>query len=46
MKGIAKKRRGKEREYLHKPPRKVKVESFDGRMEQENSSALVCNIEK
>ena len=31
---------------LHKTPRKVKVGAFDGRMEQENSSALVYNIEE
>ena len=30
---------------MHKTTRKVKVETFDGRMEQENSSALVHNIE-
>ena len=36
---------GKERVELPKTPRKVKVESFDGTMEQENSSALVYNIE-
>ena len=27
-------------EYLHKPPGRIKVEAFNGRMEQENSSAL------
>ena len=32
---------GKEREELHKTHRKVKIEAFNGRMEQENSSALV-----
>ena len=31
---------------LHKTPRKVKVETFNGRMEQENSSALVYSIEE
>ena len=30
---------------LPKTPRKIKVEVFDGVMEQENSSALVYNIE-
>ena len=50
MKGRAKKEGeeggGKEREELHKTPKKVIVEAFNGRMEQENSSALVYNIEE
>ena len=36
---------GKERVELPKTPRKVKVEAFDGMMQQENSSAIVYNIE-
>ena len=42
MKGRAKKR---EREELHKIPRKIKVGAFNGRIRQENSSALVYNTE-
>ena len=44
LKGRAKKR--ERREELHNTSRKVKVEAFDGRMEQENSSALAYNIEE
>ena len=39
------KKNGKDREELPKTPRKVKIEALHGTMEQENSSALIYNID-